>query len=51
LRELGCQQSQGFLHSRPQPADQITLLLEQARGERQDTGTDPASLLLGTDRR
>ncbi len=52
LRELGCQQSQGFLHSRPQAAAEITLLLEQARGERQDMGTDPLSLLRGTaDRR
>jgi EAL domain-containing protein (putative c-di-GMP-specific phosphodiesterase class I) len=50
LRELGCQQSQGFLHSRPQPADQITLLLEQARGERQDTGTDPAMLFARSER-
>ena len=43
LRELGCQQSQGFLHSRPQPAAEITLLLEQARGERLDLGTEPAA--------
>jgi diguanylate cyclase (GGDEF)-like protein/PAS domain S-box-containing protein len=41
LRELGCQQSQGYLHSRPQPADRITELLEQARGEREDLGMEP----------
>ncbi len=44
LRELGCQQSQGYLHSRPQPAAVITLLLEQARGERLDLGTEPQAL-------
>ena len=41
LRELGCQQSQGYLHSRPQPVAEITALLEQARDERRDLGNEP----------
>jgi diguanylate cyclase (GGDEF)-like protein len=31
LRELGCHQSQGFLHSRPMPFRETTLRLEQER--------------------
>jgi EAL domain-containing protein (putative c-di-GMP-specific phosphodiesterase class I) len=50
LRELGCQQSQGYLHSRPQPAAEITMLLEQARGERLDLGTEPQAYGVGAAR-
>ncbi len=35
LREMGCDQSQGYLHSRPVPADQFEQLLR----ERKDTGS------------
>jgi diguanylate cyclase (GGDEF)-like protein/PAS domain S-box-containing protein len=45
LRELGCQQSQGYLHSRPQPASEITALLKQGRGEFKDLGGEPARTL------
>jgi diguanylate cyclase (GGDEF)-like protein len=32
LRELGCDQSQGYLHSRPIPAEQFEKMLRQHRG-------------------
>jgi diguanylate cyclase (GGDEF)-like protein/PAS domain S-box-containing protein len=43
LRELGCHQSQGYLHSRPRPASEITALLVQEHGERKDLGGEPSS--------
>jgi diguanylate cyclase (GGDEF)-like protein/PAS domain S-box-containing protein len=43
LRELGCQQSQGYLHSRPQPTSEITSLLEQERSKRRDVDAEPVS--------
>jgi diguanylate cyclase (GGDEF)-like protein/PAS domain S-box-containing protein len=35
LRQLGCEQSQGYLHGKPQPYDEITRRLREARLERQ----------------
>ena len=35
LRQLGCEQSQGYLHGKPQPYDEITRRLRDARLERQ----------------
>jgi EAL domain-containing protein (putative c-di-GMP-specific phosphodiesterase class I) len=31
LKKLGCNQSQGYLHSRPVPAEQFERLLQQQR--------------------
>jgi EAL domain-containing protein (putative c-di-GMP-specific phosphodiesterase class I) len=33
LRQAGCDQSQGYLHSVPLPSDEFITLLEQGRGE------------------
>jgi len=35
LRKLGCEQSQGYLHGRPQPYEEITRRLVEARSARQ----------------
>ncbi len=35
LRQLGCEQSQGYLHGKPQPFDEITRRLRDARLKRQ----------------
>ncbi len=45
LRQMGCDHSQGYLHSRPVTRDEFTLLLQQGKGWLMlpaDSGTSPA---------